>query len=174
MNEPTPSADDLLANASREEILSALFANMVIQQTNMAMMLLGKVAHPETGQFMHDVDAARMFIEQLEMIEAKTKGNLNQQESALLKQALAAVHMSFVEAVNAPAPTPGIITPQSAQKPDSSSAPAPTASASAATPAPATAAPATEPAPEDKKAASPSEEKPATPEESRKKFSKKY
>ena len=41
---------------SREEFLSALFANMVIQQTNMAMMLLGKVAHPETGQFIQDID----------------------------------------------------------------------------------------------------------------------
>ena len=29
---------DPLANASREEIMSALFANMVVQQTNLAMM----------------------------------------------------------------------------------------------------------------------------------------
>src|SRR5580693_9993583 len=103
MNEPTPPAEDLLANASREEFLSALFANMVIQQTNMAMMLLGKVAHPETGQFMQDLESAKMFIDQLEMLEARTKGNLSKQEEALLKQALAALHMAFVETVDAPA-----------------------------------------------------------------------
>ena len=40
---------DPLAHASREEIMSALFANMVVQQTNLAMMMLGRVAHPETG-----------------------------------------------------------------------------------------------------------------------------
>ena len=47
MNE---SNDPVPANATREDIISALFANMVIQQTNMAMMFLGLVPHPETGQ----------------------------------------------------------------------------------------------------------------------------
>ena len=37
-------------NPTRDEMMSALFAHMVMQQTNMAMMLLGKVAHPETGK----------------------------------------------------------------------------------------------------------------------------
>ena len=41
-----------------------------------------------------------MFIDQLEMLEAKTKGNLSKQEDGLLKQALAAVRMSFVEAMD--------------------------------------------------------------------------
>src|SRR5579859_3862092 len=100
MNDSTLPPEDALANASHEEILSALFANMVIQQTNMAMMLLGKAPHPETGQFMQDLEAARMFIDQLEMIEAKTRGNLSKQEEGLLKQALAALHMTFVEAVD--------------------------------------------------------------------------
>jgi len=58
MNDSTFPPGDALAGASHEEILSALFANMVIQQTNMAMMLMGKAAHPETGQFYHDVDGA--------------------------------------------------------------------------------------------------------------------
>src|SRR5690242_3221752 len=102
MNDSTQHPEDALANASREEILSAMFANMVIQQSNMAMMLLGKVAHPETGQFLHDTDAARMFIDQLEMIEAKTKGNLSKQEEGLLKQALTTLHMAFVETIDAP------------------------------------------------------------------------
>jgi len=37
-------------NVSREQLNSALFAQLVIQQANMAMMLMGKVAHPETGK----------------------------------------------------------------------------------------------------------------------------
>src|ERR1700756_4663138 len=101
MNDSTPHPEDDLANASREDILAALFANMVIQQTNMAMMLLGKVAHPETGKIVQDVEAAKMFIDQLEMIEAKTKGNLSKAEENLLKQALAALHMEFVNVVEA-------------------------------------------------------------------------
>jgi hypothetical protein len=149
MNEPSSSPERPAGNPGREEMLSALFANMVIQQTNMAMMLLGKVAHPETGQFMQDIDSARMFIDQLEMIEAKTKGNLNKQEEGLLKQALSALHMSFVETVDAPV--------DAKQAPEREAAPSAAAQAEAAPEKPA-AAPAETPA----------------PEESRKKFSKKY
>ena len=154
MNESNPHPQDALANASREEIMAAMFANMVIQQTNMAMMLMGKAPHPETGQLMKDMEAARMFIDQVEMLEAKTKGNLNKQEEGLLKQALAAVRMSFVEAMDeqpgqAPAPSQRIV-PEPEPKPS----PAPDAHASAATAAP--------------------EAPAASTEESRKKFSKKY
>ncbi len=153
----TPSAPEATADAGREEFLSALFANMIIQQTNMAMMLLGKVAHPETGQFMQDLETAKMFIDQLEMIEARTKGNLSKQEDALLKQALAALHMAFVETVDAPA---------TGSHPElKADAPVPSAeSASASTPANPPAAP-----------SAPSADAPAAAaDESRKKFSKKY
>ncbi len=56
---------------SRQEELSFLFAQLVLQQANMAMMLMGKVAHPESGKVVQDVDAARLFIDQLEMLETK-------------------------------------------------------------------------------------------------------
>jgi len=138
------------ANASREEIMSALFANMVVQQTNMAMMLLGKVPHPESGQHFRDLDGAKMFIDQLEMLEVKTKGNLEKQEDSLLKQSLTMLRMAFVEAVNAPGDQPASPADKrpTAQAPDSMSA-------TTATPPPSP-------------SASPAEE------ESRKKFSKKY
>jgi Domain of unknown function (DUF1844) len=157
MNDTTTHSEDPMANASREEIMAALFANMVIQQTNMAMMLMGKAPHPETGQLMKDMEAARMFIDQVEMLEAKTKGNLNKQEEGLLKQALAALHMAFVEAMDEPgtlsasAPQQQRVAPSSAPE----ASPAPAAQVS-----PAPAAPPTPPA--------------EVVEESRKKFSKKY
>src|SRR5215813_5419373 len=112
--------------ATPEETWSALFANMVVQQTNMALVFLGKVPHPESGQKTADLDAARMFIDQLEMLEVKTKGNLNPQEQKLLKQSLAMLHMSFVEVASenekaasaqekaAPETAPGAAPPESA------------------------------------------------------------
>ena len=93
------SHENPAAHLSREEILAAQFANMVMQQTNMALMFLGKVPHPETGQPVKDVDTAQIFIDQLEMLEAKTKGNLNKQEEGLLKQSLMALRMAFVEVI---------------------------------------------------------------------------
>lgn len=88
-------------------MFSALFAQLVMQQANMATMLLGKMAHPETGQLMKDIEAARLFIDQLEMLEVKTKGNLTKEESNLLKQSLMGLRLAFVEAVESPKPQTG-------------------------------------------------------------------
>jgi hypothetical protein len=103
MNDPHVS-EDMPANGSPDEMRSALFAHMVMQQSSMAMMLLGKTAHPETGQIVRDLEAAKFFIDQLEMLEFKTKGNLNQEEAALLKQSLMSLRMAFVESVDSPPP----------------------------------------------------------------------
>ena len=129
-----------------EDVMAALFANLVMQQTQMALMLLGRVAHPESGQTVQDVDGARMLIDQLEMLEVKTHGNLTEMESKLLRQNLMALHMAFVEAVEREGAPPG-------------GAPSPTPAASSTPPSAA-------PVP-DAPAASPDTE-------SRKKFSKKY
>src|SRR5437763_12644314 len=98
MNDPKSSADQ--PPVSRDEMMSALFANMILQQTNMALMFLGQVPHPQSGQHVQDLDAARMFIDQLEMLEVKTKGNVSKEEEALLKRNLTALHMAFVEAID--------------------------------------------------------------------------
>lgn len=91
-----------------------LFAQLILQQTNMAMMLLGKIAHPESGQVYKDVDAARLFIDQLEMLESKTRGNLTKDESGLLKQSLMNLRLAFVEAVESDEPAkPSAAPPQS-------------------------------------------------------------
>lgn len=86
---------------SREEYLSSVFATMVMQLTNMAAMFMGKVPNPENNQMVVDLDAAQIFIDQLEMLEAKTKGNLDAEEQNILKQGLTMVRMAFVEAVDA-------------------------------------------------------------------------
>lgn len=98
MSPPRPN------QAEAEDRLAALFAQLILQQTNMAMMLLGKMAHPESGQIYKDIEAARLFIDQLEMLESKTKGNLSKQESALLQQSLMNLRLAYVEAVAAPQP----------------------------------------------------------------------
>lgn len=107
-----------------EEMHTALFAQLVMQQNNMAMMLLGKIPHPQDGQVTRNIEAARLFIDQLEMLEAKTKGNLTKEEGALLKQSLMQLRLAFVDAVNSPEPE----EKQTQAKP----APAPTEQATAA------------------------------------------
>jgi len=94
-----PSASSSLENLSRDDLMSALFANMVVQQTNMALVFLGKVPHPETGKPVQDLEAAQLFIDQLEMLAVKTRGNLQKEEERLLQQSLMTLRMAFVEAV---------------------------------------------------------------------------
>ena len=106
MNDPHAS-ENMPVSGSPDEMRSALFAHMVMQQSSMAMMLLGKTAHPETGQVVRDLEAAKFFIDQLEMLEFKTKGNLNQEEAALLKQSLMSLRMAFVESVDSSPPPAG-------------------------------------------------------------------
>jgi hypothetical protein len=120
-------------NPSRDEIISAHFASMVMQNAQMAMMLLGQMPHPETGETTTDLEGARMFIDQLEMLEVKTKGNLTKDEEQLLKQSLIGSRMAFVatleqqeKAAAAPAaapeakPAPTLETPAPAADDDES------------------------------------------------------
>jgi hypothetical protein len=93
---------------TREQMMSALFANMVVQNTNMALIFLGHAPHPQTGKQEIDLDNARYFIDQLEMIEVKTKGNLDKQEEGMLKQSLASLRMAFVEAVQKESAQPAV------------------------------------------------------------------
>ena len=115
---------DAPANASGEEMMSSLFAGMVVQQTNMALMLLGRMPHPETGQTMQDIESAKMFIDQLEMLEVKTRGNLDKQEDKLLKQSLTALRLVFVEAVEGQARQPQAPPSMAASEPAKAAGPA--------------------------------------------------
>ena len=111
---------------TREEYLSSVFATMVMQLTQMAAMFLGKVPNPENNKMVVDLDAAQIFIDQLEMLEARTKGNLGPEEQKILKQGLTMVRMAFVEAVDsaqkqatepAPAAPPSTATPPAGTPP---------------------------------------------------------
>src|ERR1041384_4958610 len=86
-----------MEDATPEQIMAAIFANMVMQIAQMAAMFLGRVPHPQTGQPVKDLESAQMFIDQLEMLAYKTRGNLDNDEKQLLQQNLVALRMAFVE-----------------------------------------------------------------------------
>jgi len=90
---------------------AGLFASLVLQQTNMALIFLGQTPNPQTGQTTTDVQTASVFIDTLEMLAAKTKGNLSKSEDGLLQQSLTNLRMAFVAAVDAaPASASGSAT----------------------------------------------------------------
>ena len=87
-----------------EELHAAMFAQMVMQLASTALMLMGRMPNPMSGKTETDLDAARLFIDQLEMLEVKTKGNLGAEEQHLLKQNLMTVRMAFVQTVEGAKP----------------------------------------------------------------------
>lgn len=75
------------------------FIEFVMMQAQNAAFMLGQIPHPQTGQAEVNLDMAQMLIDQLVMIQEKTKGNLNSDESRILAGTISNLQMAFVEAV---------------------------------------------------------------------------
>ena len=78
--------------------MSRRFAEFVIMQAQNAALFLGQVPHPQSGRPEVNLEVARMFIDQLEMIVDKTEGNLSSEEGQLLTGTLTELRMAFVRA----------------------------------------------------------------------------
>ncbi|CAN5697267.1 hypothetical protein BH20VER1_BH20VER1_20910 [soil metagenome] len=77
--------------------LSQRFIEFVMMQAQNAALFLGQIPNPQTGQGEVNLDLARMFIDQLAMIQEKTRGNLTSEEATVLRNALSNLQMAFVE-----------------------------------------------------------------------------
>ncbi|MEY2540265.1 MAG: hypothetical protein QOG67_4005 [Verrucomicrobiota bacterium] len=73
------------------------FIEFVMMQAQNAALFLGQIPNPKTGEGEVNLDLARMFIDQLAMIQEKTRGNLSSEESTVLRNALSNLQMAFVE-----------------------------------------------------------------------------
>ena len=128
------------------------FIEFVMMHAQNAALFLGQIPNPKTGEAEINLDLARMFIDQLEMIQEKTRGNLTNEETMVLRNALSNLQMAFVEASGAAGP----------QRPAQPEAPQPAPSQPAEQP--------TSAVPEQSSSVASSESE----TESRKKFTKSY
>jgi len=85
------------------------FENLIRMLGSNAAMVLGAYADPRTGQPMLDPEAAREFIDMLDALHEKTKGNLAPEEDSLLLDLLGKLKMTFLEVNQA-------VTAQAAQQ----------------------------------------------------------
>ena len=76
---------------------SPAFENLIRMLGSNAAMVLGAYADPRTGQPMLDPEAAREFIDMLDALHEKTKGNLAPDEDSLLLDLLGKLKMTFLE-----------------------------------------------------------------------------
>jgi len=75
------------------------FSTFVISLASSTQVNLGAMPHPETNQTGQNFPAAKQMIDILTMLQAKTKGNLTEAESALLEQVLFSLRTHYVRAV---------------------------------------------------------------------------
>lgn len=126
--------------------LTQRFIEFVMMQAQNAALFLGQIPNPQTGQGEVNLELARMFIDQLAMIQEKTRGNLTNEEAAVLRNTLSNLQIAFVE-----------VSQNKGAAPTQASPPAPQETSAAA--------------PQQQESAPPSAGSEA---ESRKKFSKSY
>ncbi len=72
------------------------FSTFILSLASSALMQMGEVPNPDTGQMEEQLDLARHTIDILEMLEAKTSGCLEEEEKMLLKDILYEVRMKYV------------------------------------------------------------------------------
>ncbi|HEU0208404.1 MAG TPA: DUF1844 domain-containing protein [Candidatus Udaeobacter sp.] len=87
------------------------FIEFVMMHAQNAALFLGQIPNPKSGEPEINLDLARMFIDQLEMIQEKTRGNLTNEETMVLRNTLSNLQMAFVEAS-------GTAQPQRAAQPE--------------------------------------------------------
>lgn len=73
------------------------FPTFILSLASSAQISLGIVPNPMTGGLEADLAHAKQTIDIIGMLEDKTQGNLNSEESGLLKQVLFQLRMQYVE-----------------------------------------------------------------------------
>jgi hypothetical protein len=91
------------------------FIEFVVMHAQNAALFLGQIPNPKTGEPEVNLDLARMFIDQLAMIQEKTRGNLTSEETKVLSNALSNLQMAYVEVARE--------SPKGAAQPEAAAAP---------------------------------------------------
>jgi len=88
------------------------FIEFVMMQAQNAAFMLGQIPHPQTGKAEVNLDMAQLLIDQLVMIQEKTKSNLNSDESRILAGAISNLQLAFVEAVREEPSNKAVVRPE--------------------------------------------------------------
>ena len=96
------TSDEQLSEEQVDELESvefpeASFDMLLMQHHTQAMLAMGMIPDPATGQVIKNKSAAKFHIDMLGIIQERTKGNLNQGEEEALNGVLHNLRMMFVE-----------------------------------------------------------------------------
>ena len=77
--------------------LSQRFIEFIMMQAQNAALFLGQIPNPQTGKGEVNLELAKIFIDQLAMIQEKTRGNLTNEEEQILRSTISNLQVVFVE-----------------------------------------------------------------------------
>ena len=86
-------------HAGHEALPEINFSTFVISLSTQALMHLGEIPNPLSGNEERDVPVAKQMIDILGMLQDKTRGNLDGGEAKLIEGILFDLRMKYVEAV---------------------------------------------------------------------------
>lgn len=110
-----------MQNSQQSGEMTRRFIEFVLMQAQQIALMLGQMPGPDGKPIEANLPVARIFIDQLEMIREKTRGNLSVEESDMLNKVLADLQLAFVEAGQNP--QAGTTPPAAAVKESSSAEP---------------------------------------------------
>ena len=88
-------------NSQQSGEMTRRFIEFVLMQAQQIALMLGQIPGPDGKPMEPNLPVARIFIDQLEMIREKTRGNLTKEEEDVLTKVLADLQLAFVEAGSA-------------------------------------------------------------------------
>jgi len=77
-----------------------LFMQLIIQNQQIAMMAMGKIKNPISDKIERNLEHAKIYIDTLDMLLAKTKGNLSEYEEKFLTETLKDLKLNYVDEAN--------------------------------------------------------------------------
>ena len=93
---PRTADEPKFEHRSLDEPEGVDFTMLINAMAQPALLYLGEIPHPATGQPTLDLEGARIQIDMLDLLRVKCRGNLTPQEESLLESVLYQLRMRYV------------------------------------------------------------------------------
>lgn len=80
---------------NNDEQVDENFSNMVMSFSQTALVGMGKIANPQTGEVDKNLNMARTYIDMLQMLSEKTEGNLTKKEKDILGSTVTNLQLTY-------------------------------------------------------------------------------
>jgi len=93
---PPPVGEPKFEHRPLDEPEGVDFTMLINAMAQPALLYLGEIPHPATGQPTLDLEGARIQIDMLDLLRVKCRGNMTPQEDNLLESVLHQLRMRYV------------------------------------------------------------------------------